>query len=38
MLVAGYYGPRYAKLAEFNETANADEKFILAIGLNPIKI
>lgn len=26
MLVAGYYGPRYAKLAEFNETASADEK------------
>jgi len=26
MLVAGYYGPRYAKLAEFNATANADEK------------
>jgi hypothetical protein len=26
MLVAGYYGPRYAKLAEFNATAKADEK------------
>jgi hypothetical protein len=26
MLVAGYYGPRYAKLAEFNATASADEK------------
>jgi hypothetical protein len=26
MLVAGYYGPRYAKLAEFNQTASADEK------------
>ena len=29
MLVAGYYGPRYAKLAEFNETANADEKIYI---------
>ena len=26
MLVAGYYGPRYAELARFNETASADEK------------
>jgi hypothetical protein len=26
MLVAGYYGPRYAELAEFNKTASADEK------------
>jgi hypothetical protein len=26
MLVAGYYGPRYAELAEFNKTASSDEK------------
>ena len=26
MLVAGYYGPRYAELARFNETASSDEK------------
>jgi hypothetical protein len=26
MLVAGYYGPRYAELAEFNKTTSSDEK------------
>jgi hypothetical protein len=26
MLVAGYYGPRYAELAKFNQSASADEK------------
>jgi hypothetical protein len=26
MLTAGYYAPRYKQLAEFNKTANADEK------------
>jgi hypothetical protein len=26
MLVAGYYGPRYTELAEFNKTASSDEK------------
>ena len=26
MLVAGYYGPRYAELTKFNETASSDEK------------